>query len=168
MHTFSHRLPFSTRLRLHSSLRQLRRDESPYFFQRARDGSLDFSRAVAAQFSIHSLQTPDEVEHFFARMRSAGGIAKMRAAAERPVSVNQAATGLAFEQRAGAVGGFGKFPAPGGAKAPGGDERLAFGELRRQAGELELATFGARPAGAFQRPLCQFRIDHPHFTEGIL
>jgi hypothetical protein len=136
---------------------------------------LNFARAVAVQAPVHFLQPADEIEDLFARERSARRLAKVRAAAERPVGVYQAATGLAFEQRTVAVGGFGKVPAPGGSKALGGDERLAFGELRRQAGEPETATPGPRPAGTSSsaytartspRARCNssFRIPGPKFS----
>ena len=72
----------------------------------------------------------------------------MRATAKRPVGVNQAASGLTFKQRTGTLAGFGQFLAPGGAKTFGGDECLAFGELRRQPGELKLTALGARLARA--------------------
>ena len=92
----------------------------------------------------------------------------MRAAAERPVGVNQTASGLAFKQRTDTIGEFWQFLAPRGAKTFGSDECLAFGKLRRQPGELKLTALGARLARAFQRPLCQFRINRPDFTNGVL
>ena len=54
----------------------------PDLFQRIGDGGLDLARAVAAQLPVHIFQPADEVEQVFARIRSAGGIAKVRAAAE--------------------------------------------------------------------------------------
>lgn len=140
----------------------------PEFNQRGGNGSLNFSRAIAAQFFIHIFQTPDQVENFPARIRAAGGGAKMRAAAERSVGVNQTAAGLALEERTCAVSGRWHFLASRRAKAFGRDERLAFGELRREAGKLKLATFRARLTKAFPFPLRQVRIHCPDFVEGAL
>lgn len=89
----------------------------------------------------------------------------MRATTERPVGVDHALAGPGFEEGARASDGFRKFLAAGGAKTFRGDERLAFGELRGQPGELELATLGAGLAVTFQRTLRQFRIDRADFIE---
>ena len=92
----------------------------------------------------------------------------MGATAERPVSVNQTATGRAPEQRADAVVSFRQGLPAGGADALGGGERLAFRELRRETGELKLATFRAGVAGAFHRSAGQFRINRPDFRQNRL
>ena len=92
----------------------------------------------------------------------------MRAAAERPVGVDHALAGLALEQWTCAVVGFGEFLAASGAETFGGDEGFAFGEVRREAGEVKLATFGARDAIARDRSLSQFGIHRPDFSEGLL
>jgi len=86
--------------------------------QRLGNGGLDFARAVAAQLPVHFFQPPDQVENFPADERSAGGLAKMRAATEWTVGVNDTAPGLAFEKGARTVGiaaprgGWSESPAP--------------------------------------------------------
>ena len=61
----------------------------PNFTQRVGDRRLDFSWSIAAQLLIHGLKPANQIQHRFARIGSAGGGAKMRAATERPVGVNQ-------------------------------------------------------------------------------
>lgn len=92
----------------------------------------------------------------------------MCATTKRAVCVNHAPPRVAFEQRARAVGGLRQSLASGGAKCFCGDDGFAFGEVRREAGELEVATLGARLAGAFQWSLCQVCIHRTDFAEGAL
>lgn len=138
------------------------------FLQRVGDGGFDLARAVATQFAIHFLETADEVEDLFARIRPAGSIAKMRATAEGSVGVDHAFAGVALEQRTSAVGRFGELLAPRGAETFCGDERFALREVRRLAGELEAATLGAGQAKAFHWSPCQFCIHRPDFFQGVL
>ena len=90
----------------------------------------------------------------------------MGAATERAVGVNHTAAGFAIQHWANAVV-FGQFLAAGGAKGFGGEQRFAFGEMRGEAGELELAAFGAGDAIPLHGTFGQVLINGPHFGENV-
>jgi hypothetical protein len=114
--------------------------------------------------AIEIFQAADQVEDFAARVGAAGGGAEMGAAAEGAILVDEAAAVLA-QERAIALARGGQRLAPGGADGLRGDERLAAGELRRFAGQAELAALGAAEAGAFDRPGVDLAVDGADFSE---
>jgi len=83
--------------------------------------------AIAAELVVHFLESTNEIEHLPARIRTACGSTKVRAASEGTAFVNQAAA-LRIEHRAGAILALGQFGAPGRTESTGGHERLTRGQ----------------------------------------
>ena len=87
----------------------------------------------------------------------------MRAATEWTVSVNHALAVLALEHRTRAVVRVGQFFAPGSAQSFRGEQRLAFRQVRRLAGEVKLAALRPRDSVALDGALRKFQINRPNF-----
>ncbi len=138
------------------------------FFQSFRDGKWQHAGAVPAEFVINFLKAMNQVCHFSPRKRAAGGGAKMRAATERPAGVDEAISASRLEHRARPIADIGQtFPARG-AEGPGGDRGFALGQIRCAPGELEVATFLASQAIAFDRARVQFCVNSADGGEGGL
>ena len=106
--------------------------------------------ADIAEGLVDFFEAADEVEDMSAGIGTAGGGAKVCAAAEGARFVDEAAGGFRVEEGAGAVGAGGKGSAARGTEGVGGDEGFAACEEWCFAGELEMATVGAESAGAFE------------------
>jgi hypothetical protein len=82
----------------------------------------------------------------------------MGSAAERPVLIRDASAGFRLEQGAATVLLCGEFVYAALLQGGRCDERLASGEVRSFAGELELTTLGAPQAFAFHGALFKFGV----------
>ena len=122
------------------------------------------ARSFAAELHINGFESADEIENGLARIRSTGGVAKVRAAAKRAVVVDLAAVGFRVEQWARTVGRVGKFLAARRTKGFGGEERFALSQLRGQTGHFELAALGPNRALALDGPFGEVGIDFPHLS----
>src|SRR3954470_15698757 len=110
-------------------------------------------RAVAAEVAIDLLEALDQIGDIVPRVRSASGSAKMRAAAEWTVTIDQTISALSVEQRTYAVGIFGQRFASGRAQRFRGNQCFTFSEVRRAAGELEMAGLPPTRACPLDPPL---------------
>ena len=128
-------------------------------------GGRQWAATVASELGVDFLQSVDEIADFSPGVRSAGGGAKVGAAAEGAVEVNEATT-LRIEQWTSAVGALGEAGAAGGAQGFGGGEGFAFSEVRCAAGEFEMAALGAQRAVAFDGAGGHFRVDRADARDG--
>lgn len=129
--------------------------------ERPLDGGGERQGAFAAERAVEIFEAVDEVHDFAARVGAAGCGAKVGAAAEGSAFVNPAASAGAIEQRARAVGAFGQAGASGRPPRLGRHECLAFGEIRRLAGQFEMAALGAGDAPALDRAGGEVGINRP-------
>jgi hypothetical protein len=83
--------------------------------ERCGDGILQMPRTVSIQGKIDIFEAPDEIEDFAARDRSTGGSAKVRAATEWPILVDQAVACFLLKHWARSISIFGKRFSAGGA-----------------------------------------------------
>ena len=133
--------------------------------ERLLNGGGQGTTSVASELGVDFLQSMDEIADFAPRVRSAGGSAKVGAAAEGTILIDEAAA-LRIEQGTRAVGPLGEAGAPGGAQGFRGGERLAFRQVRCAAGQLEVTALCALRAGAFDRACREFRIDGADACDG--
>lgn len=91
----------------------------------------------------------------------------MSATAKRPVGINEAATGIAFEHRADAVIFFREIPPAGGAVCLGCEQSFTLGQMWRQAGELKLAAFCPRDTVTLYGPFSKVLINGADFRKNF-
>ncbi len=137
-------------------------------FERVRDCILQSVRAISAEVVVDLFETADEIENFATCDRAAGGGAKMCAAAEWAIVVDEAIAGGRVEHGTGAIRIFRERFAAGGAKCARGDDRFAFRQVRSATGQFKMATFGLARAVPLNRTLRKIDIDLAHFGDCAL
>jgi hypothetical protein len=104
--------------------------------------------AIATKVLVDFLKAMDEMQHVFSSIRSTCRRAKMGAATEGPILIDQATSGEWVEHRTGPIRrGRQGFP-PRGAKSFGNNQSLAPREVGRFSCEAKLAALGTKRARA--------------------
>ena len=122
---------------------------------------------VTAEREVDVFQAVDEVGHFAPGVRSARGGAKMRAAAEGAIRINQAAVRERIEQGTGAVRARRQAGPASFAQGRRGGGGFAFGEKRRAPREAEVAALCAHLATALDRPRREIGVDLADGDDGL-
>lgn len=133
--------------------------------ERFRDRILQSSWAISPKLNVDSLEPPDKIDNFATRNWSTRRGAKVGATSEGPIVVDQAIAGIALEHWTGSIRIFRERFAAGGTERFGRDDRLAFGQVRRVPGQLEMTALGFPNAVPFYRSLRQIGVNLPHFGE---
>ena len=135
------------------------------FFERFGYGVPQRPRTAFIQGKSDIFEAPDEIDDFAARDWSAGRCAKVRAAAERPIFVDQAIACFLLKHWARSISIFRERFSSGGAKRIGRDDRFTFRQTRSASGQFEMTTFSPAQAIALDRPLRKIDINLSHFIQ---
>jgi hypothetical protein len=97
-----------------------------------------------------------------------GSGAKMSAATERPILVDETVACFWLKHWTRSIGIFGQRFSTGGEKGPGGNDRFAFGQIWSASGQFEMTTFRLAHAIALDRLLRKIDIHLSHFRQRAL
>jgi hypothetical protein len=126
------------------------------------DRILQRARTVSVKRKIDIFQAPNQAKDFPTRDGSAGSGAKVRAATERPIFVDQAVASILLKHWARAISIFRERFSAGCAKGHGRDDRLAFRQIRSASSQFEMTAFRFSHAIPLDRLLRKIDINLSH------
>jgi hypothetical protein len=133
-----------------------------HFIEQVGDRIRQRARPISVQGMIDIFKAPDQVNDFATRDRSTGRGAKVSAATEWPILVDQAVACFVLKHWARAISIFRWRFSAGGAKRLGRDDCLAFRQIRSASGQFEMTTFRLAQAIALDRLLRKIDIHLSH------
>ena len=113
-------------------------------------------------------EAPNEIKDFAAREWSTGRGAKVSAATEWPIYVDQAIACFLLKHWARSISSFRQRFPTGRAKSLGPEDRFAFRQIRSPSGQFEMTAFGLAQAIALDRPLREIDINLSDFIQRVL